>query len=91
MLLRKSTSNSPVMTWNSPVILRYLRSRHYPVSGAGLPATARDRDERIGLGGVTLEFGRREVHASERPDDLKMAQFLGPDVHEQIFPLGHRS
>src|SRR4029450_8193292 len=35
-----------------------------------------------------FEFCGRKMHAGERPDDFKMAQFLGPDVHKQIFPLG---
>jgi hypothetical protein len=38
----------------------------------GYERPANCRGGRSGLGGVTLEFGRREVHASERPDDLKM-------------------
>jgi hypothetical protein len=28
------------------------------------------------------------MHASETSDDLEMAEFFGPDVHQQIFPIG---
>src|SRR3978361_16603 len=27
------------------------------------------------------------MHAGERSDDLEMTEFLGPDIHQQIFPI----
>ena len=51
-------------------------------------AAARDGDQRIVLGGVRILLHRLQVHAGQRADDFQMAEFLGADVHEQIF-AGH--
>ena len=50
-------------------------------------AAAGDRNERVRLGRLALELHRGEMHARQRADDLEMAEFLRPDVHEQIFSL----
>jgi hypothetical protein len=43
--------------------------------------------ERVGLGALSIEFHRLKVQASERADDLQVAQFLGADVHQEILAV----
>jgi hypothetical protein len=50
-------------------------------------APACDRNKRVGLGRVTFEFRGSEMHAGESAHNFEVAQFLGPDVHEEIFAL----
>jgi len=42
----------------------------------------------IVLTGIRIRFHRLEMLSGQCADDLQMAQFLGPNVHEQIF-AGH--
>jgi hypothetical protein len=48
-------------------------------------AAAGDRNERVGFGRFALELHGSEMHARQRADDLEMAEFLRPDVHQKIF------
>ena len=50
-------------------------------------AAARDRNERVRFGRLALELHRGEMHARQRADDLEMAEFLRPDVHQEVFSL----
>ena len=49
---------------------------------------AGDGNEWIGFGGLAAGFHRLEMHPREGADDFQMAEFLGADVHEEIF-AGH--
>ena len=51
-------------------------------------AAAGDGHERIGVGGVAIRLRRFQVHPSKRTNDFEMAEFLGADVHEQVFAAG---
>jgi hypothetical protein len=60
------------------------------VSGPGIAlgikqihtTAACDSNQRIGFGSFTHRFQWLQVHPRKRPDDLKMAEFLGSDVHQ---------
>ena len=41
--------------------------------------------KRIDFRGLPERLHRLQVHACQRPDDFQMAQFFGPDVHQQVF------
>jgi hypothetical protein len=45
-------------------------------------ATARDSNQRLSFRRFTHRFQRLQMHPRKRPDDLKMAEFLGSDVHQ---------
>ena len=47
-------------------------------------SAAGDRDQRVGFCGVAVFLHWLEMQPGERADDLQMAEFFGPDVHEQI-------
>ncbi len=51
-------------------------------------AAAGDGDQGIELGLFTHRLQGLEMHARQRSDDLQMAEFLGADVHQQIFAGG---
>ena len=48
-------------------------------------ATAGDRDKGIDLGLFSDRFQRLEVQAGQSPDDLQVAEFFCPNVHQQVF------
>lgn len=48
-------------------------------------AAARNSHERIGLGRLTVEFRRLQMHACETTDYLEMAKHLRADVHQKVF------
>jgi hypothetical protein len=45
----------------------------------------RDSDQGIDLSLFSDKFQRLEVQAGQSPDDLQVAEFFCPDVHEQVF------
>jgi len=49
---------------------------------------AGDGNQRVGLGVLAIELHRFEMQPRQRSDDFEMAQLLGADVHQEIFPLG---
>ena len=51
-------------------------------------AAAGDGDQRIGLCSFSVEFRRLEMEPRKAADDFKMAEFLGPDIHEEILAVG---
>ena len=51
-------------------------------------AASGNGDQRIGFGGFAHRFQRLQMHAGERADDLKMAEFFGADIHQQVFAAG---
>jgi hypothetical protein len=51
------------------------------------PAAACDRNQGVGLGGLTIEFGWFEVHPRQASHDLEMAKFLGADIHQEILAV----
>ena len=50
-------------------------------------AAARDRNQRIGFGRLTIEFRRLEMHAGQRSDHFEMAQFFRADIHQQVLAI----
>src|SRR6185437_16434631 len=50
-------------------------------------AVTRDRNQRVSLSRLTIEFRRLEVHERESTDDFEMAQLFGANVHQKILAI----
>lgn len=51
-------------------------------------AASGDGDERVGFRRITTKLHRGEVQSSQGTDDFEMAEFLCPDVHQEILAGG---
>ena len=54
----------------------------------GHAAAPGDGDQRVRFRSIAVELHRLEVQAREGADDLEVAQFFRPDIHQEIFPFG---